>query len=71
MGLLDFSSPDDSSGWLDLLRNSAMNQNLSAGLGSDTASYGQEANAFSPMQQQQPLSSQNSAAAQARIRRRG
>ncbi|WP_315831126.1 hypothetical protein [Bradyrhizobium prioriisuperbiae] len=44
MGLLDFLQFGDQSGLADLLRNSALSQNLDAGVGSDVAAYGQPPN---------------------------
>lgn len=49
MGLLDFLQFGDQGGLADLFRNSAQNQNLNAGLGSDTAVYGQSPNTILPI----------------------
>lgn len=48
MGLLDFLQFGDQGGLADLLRNSALNQNLDAGVGSDVAAYGQPPNTIMP-----------------------
>lgn len=48
MGLLDFLQSGDQGGLADLLRNSALNQNLNAGVGSDMAAYGQLPNSMAP-----------------------